>query len=109
MFRLNLAAIQLVNYLVYPLQLILIVPFIRAGEFLLHASPLQLSLAQMMAMARQNLPHAISVLWLAALHAVEAWVIFAPVALLVLYFPLVRLVRSLRVMARARLNAVRSA
>ena len=32
--RLNLPVIQLVNYLVYPLQLILLLPFYRAGETL---------------------------------------------------------------------------
>lgn len=32
--RLNVVVIQLVNYLVFPLQLILIIPFIKAGAFI---------------------------------------------------------------------------
>jgi len=32
--RLNLPAIQLVNLVVYPLQLALLVPFLRAGAWL---------------------------------------------------------------------------
>ena len=39
LFRLNLPAIQLVNYFVYPLQLALLIPFIRLGEALLGAQP----------------------------------------------------------------------
>ena len=31
-FRLNLPAIQLVNYFVYPLQIALLIPFFRLGE-----------------------------------------------------------------------------
>jgi uncharacterized protein (DUF2062 family) len=64
--RLNLPAIQAANYLVMPLQLLLIVPFVRLGGWLftngsqqtfkasslLHASPLTL-LAQMGSMAGQ--------------------------------------------------------
>ena len=47
---LNLPAIQLVNYLMYPIQLALIVPFLRAGAFLFHTKPLPFSLSQMLAM-----------------------------------------------------------
>ncbi|MFY9660850.1 MAG: DUF2062 domain-containing protein, partial [Terriglobales bacterium] len=64
-FRLNLPAIQLVNYLIYPLQLFLLLPFIRLGEMLFRAAPLRLSLTQILAMARAGLPHAVATLWLA--------------------------------------------
>lgn len=37
--RLNQALIQLVNYLAYPLQLALLIPFYRAGEHLFGAEP----------------------------------------------------------------------
>jgi len=37
--RLNQPLIQLVNYLVYPLQLLLLIPFYRAGERLFGAEP----------------------------------------------------------------------
>lgn len=37
--RLNQPIIQLVNYLVYPLQLLLLIPFYRAGEWLFGAKP----------------------------------------------------------------------
>ena len=94
-FRLNLPAIQLVNYLVYPLQLVFVVPFIRMGEFLLRAAPLKLSLAQMLAMARVDLPHAISVLWVAGLHAAFAWMLIGPPIIFVFYLLLAQALRRL--------------
>jgi uncharacterized protein (DUF2062 family) len=41
--RLNQALIQLVNYLVYPLQIALLIPFYRAGERLFGAEPVPIA------------------------------------------------------------------
>jgi uncharacterized protein (DUF2062 family) len=104
--RLNLPAIQLVNYFVYPVQLALIVPFMRAGEILYRAQPARLSLAQILAMARADLPHAISTLWVAALHAVSVWLLLAPLVIFVLYFSLLYPVRRLSALAHLNQRAV---
>ena len=45
-FRLNLPAIQLVNYLASPLQILLIIPFVRVGEHLLGRAPQPLSISE---------------------------------------------------------------
>ena len=84
-FKLNLPAVQLVNYLSYPLQFALLVPFIRAGEFLFHAERLPLSLTQILAMVRADYLHAIKALWMVAVRAMTAWVIVAPLAIYVIY------------------------
>jgi uncharacterized protein (DUF2062 family) len=94
-FRLNLPAIQLVNYLIYPFQLVLLIPFIRIGETLFHAAPLRLSMAQMLAMAHADLRHAIATLWLAEIHATSAWLLISPVAILLFYFLLSRALRKI--------------
>ena len=39
-FRLNQAAIQVVNYAVYPLWFIMLVPFFKMGEYIFHAPPI---------------------------------------------------------------------
>jgi uncharacterized protein (DUF2062 family) len=96
-FRLNLPAIQLVNYLVYPLQLFFLIPLIRLGEKLFGATPLQLSLAQMLNMVRVDLPHAIATLWLAGVHAMSAWLLIGPPTILLLYFLLSRALRHVAV------------
>ena len=41
-FRLNQPIIQLVNYFIYPLQIALLFPFYRAGEFLFRQPPVPL-------------------------------------------------------------------
>ena len=54
LFRLNIPAIQLVNYLIYPVQIVLIMPFIRLGERIVGARPIPFSLSQMIGMTRQS-------------------------------------------------------
>src|SRR5215472_7734567 len=41
---LNLPLIQLVNYLVYPLQILLLIPFVQAGQWLFRQPPLPFTL-----------------------------------------------------------------
>jgi len=94
-FRLNLPAIQLVNWLVYPLQLIVLVPLIRLGETLFRVAPLPISVAQILAISHEGLRQTIAVLWLVELHALAAWFIVAPPAIFLLYFPLSRALRRL--------------
>jgi hypothetical protein len=108
-FRLNLPAIQLVNYLIYPLQLFFLLPFIRLGEMLFVAAPLQLSLAQILAMARADLPHAVATLWLAGVHAMSAWLLIGPPAILLLYFLLSRALRQVAASSGLRSNTAEAA
>lgn len=96
-FRLNLPAIQLVNYLIYPLQLFLLVPFIRMGEKLFRVAPLQLSITQVLAMVRADLPRAISTLWLAEVRAMSAWLLIGSPAIFLFYFLLSRVLRQVAV------------
>jgi uncharacterized protein (DUF2062 family) len=108
-FRLNLPAIQLVNYLIYPLQLFFLLPFIRLGEMLFRAAPLKLSLAEMLAMARADLPHAVATLWLAGAHAMFAWLLIGPPAILLLYFLLSRALRRVAASSGLRSNTAEAA
>ena len=103
-FQLNLPAIQLVNYLIYPVQLFLLVPFIRMGENLFRVAPLQLSLAQIMTTVRADLPHAISALWLAELHAMSAWLLIGSPALFLIYFLLSWALRQVAACSGLRSN-----
>ena len=94
-FRLNLPAIQLVNYLVYPLQIILLIPFYRAGEFVFNAEPLSLSASQVVEMIKEDIWAAIKFLWDTTLHAVVVWCILAPILVAILYYLLLPLVKRL--------------
>ena len=87
-FQLNLPAIQLVNYLIYPLQLFFLVPFMRMGEKIFRVAPLHLSLQQILTTMRSDLPHAVATFWLAELHAIAAWLLIGLPAIIPIYFVL---------------------
>ena len=77
-WRLNMPAIQLVNYLLTPLQLLLIVPFLRFGERLVNAPPFPVTLESTLALLSHGAMHAISILATAIAHATLGWIVVAP-------------------------------
>jgi uncharacterized protein (DUF2062 family) len=95
LFRLNLVAVQLVNFLVYPLWFALLIPFIRIGERLFGAPPFPITSSQMLALAHTSLLHSISVLWLTALRAAAAWMLIGPPAIIALYVILLPIIRRI--------------
>lgn len=105
-FRLNLPAIQVVNYFVYPLQIALLIPFFRLGEKLFGAQHLPLSVPQIYAMIHPSMTGAIRTLWTTTWHAIVVWSLLAPVAGLVLYLTLAPLLRRV---ARRKLVSVAEA
>jgi uncharacterized protein (DUF2062 family) len=84
-FRLNLPAIQLVQAAMAPTQVLLIIPFVRLGEWVLRVPPQPLSIKEGLALLAQGAGHAIVVLWDAILHAGLAWIMVAPFAVYLLY------------------------
>jgi uncharacterized protein (DUF2062 family) len=83
--RLNLPAIQLVNYLASPLQLALIVPFVRVGEHLLGLQAQPLSVGEGFRIMAAGILHAIVVLWGAIVHAALGWIVVGPALIFALY------------------------
>ena len=79
-FRLNLAAIQIAQAAMAPTQLLLIIPFVRLGEWILRVPPEPVSIQQGMALIAQGAGHAIAALSGAILHAGLAWILVAPPA-----------------------------
>ena len=84
-FRLNLPAIQLVQAAMAPTQVLLIIPFVRLGEWLLHAPHQAVSIKEGVALVEQGVGHAVVVLWDAILHAGFAWILVAPPVTYLLY------------------------
>jgi hypothetical protein len=94
-FRLNLAAVQLVNILVNPLWFALLIPFVRVGERLFGVPPLAMTGKQMLALAHAGFLHSVAVLWLTALRAAAAWLLVGPAGIIVLYVTLVPMIRRM--------------
>jgi len=93
--RLNLPAIQIVNYFMYPLQIALLIPFFRLGEKLFGAPHLPVSVSQIYAMIHASVWNAVKLLWTTTWHAIVVWGLGAPVLVALIYVILIPLLRRL--------------
>ena len=100
-FGLNLPAIQLVNYVVYPLQFALLIPFIRMGAWIFAEQPAKTSVAQILSLIRADVWSAIATLWTVTMHALVAWLALGSLASLVIYLSLAPVLRRLSAAVRA--------
>lgn len=91
--RLNLPAIQIVNYFMYPVQLALLLPFFRFGEKLFGARHLPISISQIFDLIHASVWNAIRLLWTTTWHAIVAWGLLAPLAVGGIYLVLMPLLR----------------
>ena len=103
--RLNLPAIQIANWLAYPLQLILLIPFFRLGAFIFREKSLALSPQELVAMFSADFWGSIAALWTTTWQACVVWLALAPVAIGVLYFSLAWILRRTPLGKRAEVVA----
>jgi uncharacterized protein (DUF2062 family) len=87
-FRLNQAAMQAVNYLCYPLQIALFIPFCRLGESLFPWGP-RVSVALLTDALHGHLGATVSLVGWASLRGLGAWLITAP-PLVLLFYPFLK-------------------
>jgi uncharacterized protein (DUF2062 family) len=98
--RLNLPAIQLVQAAMAPTQILLMIPFLRLGEWLSHAGAQAVTIKGAFALMAQGVWHAVLVLRDAIFHACIAWALMAPFCIYVIY----RLLRPLFERAAAQIQ-----
>ena len=91
--RLNLPAIQITNYIVYPVQIALLAPFFRWGEKLFRAPHFPISVPQIYALFHAGAWIAIKLLWTTIWHAIIVWSMIAPVFVGLVYAILLPLLR----------------
>jgi uncharacterized protein (DUF2062 family) len=96
-FRLNLAASQLANHIVYPLELILVIPFIHVASRIFHTAPMPLSASELLHAAREHPLDLTRQLWLWEWHAFLLWAAIAAVAIPLFALALTPLLRKLLV------------
>ncbi len=104
--RLNLPAIQIVNYFVYPAQIALLVPFFKWGERLFRAPHFPISVPQICALFHASAWIAIKLLWTTIWHAIVVWGMIAPISVGLVYAILLPLLR--RAMRQEAMPAVGS-
>jgi hypothetical protein len=88
-------AIQIINYVVYPLQIVLLIPFIKMGQWLFAAKGTTPSLAQIVDLVRQKPWAAIGALWTVTMHALVVWMLIGSLASPLLYWVFARILRRL--------------
>jgi hypothetical protein len=92
-FGLNQGAIQLANYLVFPLQLLLFLPFVQLGRALFAPSARALDFEALHVVFSQDAFAAAHSLGLANLQAIGAWALLAPLLVMLLRRVLLALLR----------------
>lgn len=83
-FRLNLPAMQLVQAAMAPTQVLLIIPFMRMGEWIMHAPPQAMTVKAGLALLSHGIWQAVVVLRDAIFHAGLAWALIAPLTVVLL-------------------------
>lgn len=87
--RLNQPLIQLVNYLVYPLQVLLLIPFYRAGERLFGADPVPIvDVAALIARFGESPWQFLLDYGRVGLYGIAVWLLVAPPLAALLYVAL---------------------
>jgi uncharacterized protein (DUF2062 family) len=85
--KLNQPIIQLINYLLYPIHLLLLLPFYRAGETLFQQPHLPIfSIGELVHRFKESPLHFIADYGMVGLYGVVVWCLLAPPAAALLYF-----------------------
>jgi uncharacterized protein (DUF2062 family) len=97
--RLNLPAIQVVNYMVYPLQLVMLAPFYGTGNWLFKQQGWPLIDTDWIGLLQNDFWGSIANLWDLMLYAILTWLVISPLLFLLLYSaskPVIRALASYR-------------
>ena len=85
LFRINMAVVQLVNYIVYPLQVILFIPFIKLGEYIFQMNPLPYPIEVIWSRLQSNFLETIGEIWWANLLGILIWLLLAPLLYMAIF------------------------
>jgi uncharacterized protein (DUF2062 family) len=92
-WRLNHVVMQIVNHASYPLQFLLLVPFVRLGETVVGADPIALSPSALIDAFNESFGGFVAQFGLAYVHGLIGWVLTVPLACWILHLILSRLFR----------------
>ena len=95
LLRLNQPLIQMVNYGAYPVQLMLLIPFYRAGELLLRRAPVPLNIPLLLERFQQDTARFFQDFGMIAIGGILVWLLAAPVLIGTIYYSLRPALRAL--------------
>ncbi len=94
--RMNQPILQTFNQLLGPLQLVLIIAYVRVGEWLWRAQESRFTIAEVLRVFREaNLAEFLQQFGWAGVHAFTAWVLTTPFLIVALYYILRPIMRHL--------------
>jgi len=94
-FRINMAVVQLANYIVYPLQVIFFIPFIKFGIYVFGVNPLPYPIDAIWDRLQSNFIGTISDIWWANLLGVLIWLAIAPILYISVFLSSTYLIKKL--------------
>ena len=94
-FRLNQPVLQIANILAAPLQLALIIPWVRAGEWMYRASPIPIAPSKLAGEFSADPWLFIQRFGLSGLYAATVWLLVAPFLGAAIYFAIHPVLRAL--------------
>ena len=86
LFRLNHVVMQIINHTAFPLQVLLIVPFVRLGETLSGSRHFALTPKAIFDEFNRSIPDFLEKFWLTGLHGFIGWAVTVPLACWILHF-----------------------
>jgi len=95
LFRLNHVVMQIINHSAFPLQVLLIVPFVRLGETLSGSRHFALTPKAIIDEFNRSIPDFLEKFWLTGLHGLIGWAVTVPLACWLLHLILSRTFRRL--------------
>ncbi len=93
-FKLNIPAIQLVNYAAYIIQITLFVPFLKSGQYLFGGHELPFDISNVIGMLQNHFWKTIEAIWEINLLGLLFWVIIAIPIGLIIYYSSLKLFRK---------------
>ena len=99
--KLNQPIIQGTGTLAYPLQLLLLLPFYRAGESLFSVPAIPLSIPQLLSRFFEDIPRFLQEYGMTGVRGILVWSLLGPLVFVSLYYPLRRLLRRAATRVRA--------
>ena len=85
-FKLNMAFLQVVNYIAYPIQLLLYIPFLKIGARFFSSEKFNYSLEDITNMLAADTMGTIAKFFMINLYGLLLWLIIAPVLFALSYF-----------------------
>jgi uncharacterized protein (DUF2062 family) len=84
-FKQNIIIVQVVNWLVYPLQILLIIPLMKLGNSIFTGGELTITLHQVVSAFQSGIMNGIQLIGIISLYGIIAWAIIAIPTLIILY------------------------